>query len=104
MYKEYEDKIFIIGQYFESGEFVNNRRELSKMPQPAKNSFESYLGQFKTGYQVFDLHNKNIPQKIFNTKIKTYYMGGAIIQNFNLSKNYDMIFTVKHGSPPTFID
>lgn len=104
MSKEYDNNIFIIGQYFESGKFVNNKRELLTMPEPVKNSFESYLGQLKNEYHIFNLHSKTIPQKVFNKKINTYYMGGAMIQNFILSENYDMIFTVKHANPPIFID
>lgn len=104
MSKDYNDKIFIIGQYFESGNFTNNKRDTIKMPPPEKNSFEAYLSQFKTEYQIFNLQSKFIPKEIFNKKIKTYYMGGAMVQNFNLSRNYDMIFTVKHANPPIFID
>lgn len=103
MDKSYSKKIFVIGQYFASGNFADNKREHLKMKEPERNSFEYYLSQFKSAYQIFSLYNRELPKNIFDKKINTYYMGG-VIQNLNLSQNYDMIFSVKSAHPPIFVD
>lgn len=103
MCKQYDDKMFVIAQYFASGEFVDMSGKINNIPLPIKNSFEAYLGIFKNNYNLFDTHNLGLPKKIFNRKIISYYMGGPIIQELNLSKNYDLIFTVKHAKASNLI-
>ena len=102
--KQYGDKTFAIAQYFASGKSLNNRRELVVMPAPAKNSLESYLNQLENNYQIFDMNNESLPKQIFDRKINTYYMGGIMTQSLILSENFDMIFTVRNGNHPTYID
>jgi erythromycin esterase len=97
MWKQFNNKMLIIAQYFESGNFVNIRHEIHSVPPPLNNSFEAYLSSFNSEYNLFDMHNSSLPKKIFNKKIITYYMGGPIKQELILSKNYDLIFTVKHA-------
>jgi hypothetical protein len=97
MMKELNDKMFVIAQYFESGNFVDISRKIHSAPSPLKNSFEAYLSSFDSEYNLFDVHNSTSPKKIFNKKIITYYMGGPITQELILSENYDLIFTVKHA-------
>jgi erythromycin esterase-like protein len=103
MWKEFNDKMFVIAQYFESGNFVDNSRKINSIPAPARDSFEEYLSTLDSEYNLFDMHNKMLPKKIFNKKITTYFMGGPITQELILSKNYDLIFTVKHAKASNLI-
>jgi erythromycin esterase len=103
MSKQFNDKMLVIAQYAESGYFAGITSKINSIPQPIRNSFEEYLSNLYSEYNLFDLHSPILPRKIFNKKIMTYYMGGPITQELILSKNYDLIFTVKHAKASNLI-
>ncbi len=103
MQKSLGEKMFVIAQYFESGNFIDISRKVNSTPIPIRNSFEAYLNSLNSEYNLFDMGNSTLPKRIFKRKIKTYYMGGPLTQELILSKNYDLIFTVKHAKASNLI-
>lgn len=103
MLQELSDKMLVIAQYFEEGNFVDITHKINSIPIPLKNSFEAYLSSLDSECNLFDTHNSTLPKEVFNKKIKTYYMGGPITQELILSKNYDFIFTIKHAKASSLI-